>query len=183
MNFNEIWALLEPYILPIFEGGVISAIVALLAKSALNAVSQKWANKLDISNVADKVASKLVSSSLNVDLTSITEKQIKASVRLLEKSVVSEIASLKDTVAKQNETLCIVGELLANKTTTSAKKEQLIAYLSNGNGNVDPIVEVQEEAKETIAITLEPLPYDVDEEEQEVISTDETDSEEVISFG
>lgn len=139
---NEIWEQIAPYVMPvitvILSSGLGAALVRILAS--------KWFRKTDLNKIAEKFAEKLSGSSINVDLTAVTEKQL-----ALIKSELAE--GQKEECEKLNLVLKAINKILTeiSKSAKLSKQSQneLTTTLTQISTATQPI-----EEKEKIYIEL-----------------------------
>ncbi len=74
---NEVWNIIEPYILAILGALGGGSVVAVIARLICSRLIDKASKAYDHNSLATKVADKLAGKTLNIDVTAVTEKRLK----------------------------------------------------------------------------------------------------------
>lgn len=155
---NEIWNIIEPYILTVIGalggGSIIAVIARIICTRLINKASQVY----DVNKIADKVADKLGGKTIDVDITSIVEKRLK--------EISAELAAKVGTVAEETNSykhlLALIGEALTHlKMLTDDERAELVKAIKELDEEFVP------KEKEVIAtVKLEPITLDSKPAEQ-----------------
>lgn len=146
---NEIWNIVEPYILTIVAalggGSVIALIARMICKTLINKASEAY----DVNKIADKVADKLGGKTIDVDITSITEKRLEE----ISQKLVAQVVKVSDETNSYKKLLVLIGGALSHlKMLSAQEKEELVAAIHELDESFVP------KQKEIIAtVKLEPI--------------------------
>lgn len=154
MDINSIWAVIEPYITGIAgtaTGGLIVGIICRLLQGRLM-------RRLDVGDIADKVAKQLAGKTLNIDVTAITEKRLdKIDTKLNKKveAVTEQVSSFKLILA------LIGGALVHLKSLSNEERQALNEAIKALKEDYEP------PAPEQVAtVRLEPIIIEDEKEEK-----------------
>lgn len=155
MDINTIWAAIEPYITGIAgtaTGGLIVGIICRLLQG-------KLLRRLDVGDIADKVAGKLAGKTLNIDVTAVTERKLDKIAAKLDKKV----EAVTDQVAAYKLLLALIGGALVHlKSLSTEERQALQEAITALNADYAP------PAPEQVAtVKLEPIALEGKTEEEE----------------
>ena len=101
---NELWETIQPYVVAFAQTGLGTAIVYVICKLCVS----RWFRKNDMNSLVNGFASKLVGSTINVDLTAVAEKKLaEIETRLMETNapLVQSLEEVKHLVAMVGQAL------------------------------------------------------------------------------
>lgn len=156
---NEIWTIIEPYILTLVGALGGGSIIAVLASIVCKRIIRKASAAYDLNNFAAKVADKLCGKTIDIDISSIVDK------RLTE--IANELAEQVNIVAEETNSykriLALMGDALAHlKMLTDEERAALIAAVKKlDNEYIPPEKEI------VSTIKLEPIVTAQDQEKQD----------------
>ena len=146
---NEIWNIIEPYILTICGTLCGGSIIALLASFVCKRIIAKASSAYDLNAFASKVADKLGGKTFNVDITALVEDKLKEICKILYEKVddvADETNSYKFLLARMGEALTHL------KMLTDEERAELVKAVKELDSEYDP------PKKEVIAtVKLEPI--------------------------
>ena len=164
MTFEQFWAIVAPY----FQGFIGMTVAGIPVGTIIWAVVKKLVTKTvtkllantSAESISKEVAAQLTNSSINVDLTAVTEKQLSQ----IKVELTEEMANVAKVLDKhlQYQVLTLKA-LSASEVVSADTKEQIVNAVESAGEHA--------EKKSTISIELHPV-----KEENE-------DSETVLSFG
>lgn len=146
---NNIWNIVEPYILTII--GVIcgGSVVGIVARIICSRLIDKASTAYNLNEFAAKVADKLGGKTLNVDMTAIVEKKLREISDILS----AQVKAVADETNSYKHLLALIGEALAHlKMLTDEERTELIKAVQELDSEYKP------PEKEVIAtVKLEPI--------------------------
>lgn len=146
---NEVWGIVEPYILTIIGALGGGSIIAVIARIICTRLINKASSAYDLNALADKIADKLGGKTIDIDITSIVEKRLK--------EISSALAEKVGEVAKETNSykhlLALIGEALTHlKMLTDEERAKLVAAVQELDSEYKP------PEKEVIAtVRLDPI--------------------------
>ena len=146
---NNIWNILEPYILTIVGALGGGSIIAVIANIICNRIINKASAVYDVNAIAAKVADKLGGKTIEVDITSIVEKRLKEiSAKLAE-----QVGKVADETNSYKHLLALIGGALTHlKMLTAEEREELTHAINELDSSFVP------PEKEVVAtVKLEPI--------------------------
>lgn len=157
---NEIWTIIEPYILTVLGALGGGSVIAVLVNIVCKRLIAKAGAVYDVNNIATKVADKLGGKTIDIDITSVVEKRLAEIVKTLTEQV--------DVVAGETKSykrlLALIGEALTHlKMLTDDERAQLIAAVKELDSEF-----VAPEREVISTIKLEPITDLLVEEESTV---------------
>ena len=165
MTFEQFWELVAPY----FQGFIGMTVAGIPVGAIIWAVVKKLVTKsvtkllagTSAENISQEVAKQLANSSINVDLTAVTEKQL-AQIKV---ELTEEMANVAKVLDKhlQYQVLTLKA-LSASEVVSSDTKAQIVDAVESAGEKADG-------KKATISIELQPVKETAEE------------SETVLSFG
>lgn len=146
---NEIWNIVEPYILTIVGALGGGSIIAVIARIICGRLINKASASYDVNKIADKVADKLGGKTIDVDITSIVEKRLKEISDKLSK----EVGKVADETNSYKHLLALIGEALTHlKMLTDEERAELVKAVQELDAQFVP------HEKEVVAtVKLEPI--------------------------
>lgn len=164
MDINTIWAVVEPYITGIAgtaTGGLIVGIICRLLQG-------KLLRRLDVGDIADKVAGRLTGKTLNIDVTAVTEKRLDK----IEAKLSKKVEAIEEQTAAYKHLLALIGGAVAHfKALPEEEKHALQEAVTGLKGDYTP-----PPPEQVTTVKLEPITLDEDEEEKDTAG-------ELINFG
>lgn len=139
---NEIWEQISGYVMPVITAILSSGLGAALVRI----LAGKWFRKADLNKIAERFAEKLAGSSINVDLTAVTEKQLALIKTELTEGQKEEKEKLNLVLEAVNR---IITEISKSAKLSKQSQEELTATLEEISAATQPI-----EEKEQISIRL-----------------------------
>lgn len=146
---NEIWNIVEPYILTVVGALGGGSIIAVIARIICGRLINKASASYDVNKIADKVADKLGGKTIDVDITSIVEKRLKEISNELSK----EVGKVADETNSYKHLLALIGEALTHlKMLTDEERAELVKAVQELDAQFVP------PEKEVVAtVKLEPI--------------------------
>lgn len=140
---NELWETIQPYVVAFAQTGLGTAIVYVICKLCVS----RWFRKNDMNSLVNGFASKLVGSTINVDLTAVAEKKLaEIETRLMETN-----APLVQSLEQVKHLVAMVGQALSrSRTLTEEERAALVEAVGTVEEGLKPIVK-----EEPIVITLQ----------------------------
>jgi len=146
---NEVWNVVEPYLLTVVAALGGGSIIAVIARIICKGLIVKASEVYDVNKIAEKVADKLGGKTIDVDITSIVEKRLKEIAEVLSKKVAESV----DVTNSYKKLLTLIaGALTHLKMLTAEEREELIKAIGELDDSYVP------KEKEVIAtVKLEPI--------------------------
>lgn len=146
---NEIWNIVEPYILTIVGALGGGSIIAVIARIICGRLINKASASYDVGKIADKVADKLGGKTIDVDITSIVEKRLKE----ISDALSEEVGKVADETNSYKHILALIGEALTHlKMLSDEERAELVKAVQELDAQFVP------PKKEVIAtVKLEPI--------------------------
>lgn len=146
---NEIWTIVEPYVLSIL--GVLggSSIVAVIARMICVRLINKAGQVYDVNALAKKVADLLGGKTIDVDITTLTEKKLQEVCNELS----ARVGDVELSTNSYKHLLALIGAAISHlKMLSEEEREALAAAIKELDSQYEP------PKKEVIAtVKLEPL--------------------------
>lgn len=153
MDINSIWAVIEPYITGLAgtaTGGLIVGIICRLLQGRLM-------RRLDVSDIADKVAKQLAGKTLNIDVTAVTEKRLDK----IDKNLSKKVEEIQEKTEEYKHLLALMGGALVHlKALSEAEKTALTEAITALEHDYIP-----PEPEQITTVKLEPIVLESDTEE------------------
>lgn len=163
---NEIWNIVEPYILTI--GGALcgGSIIAVIARIICKRLIDKASAAYSLNKFATEVADKLGGKTLNIDVTAVTERRLKEIADMLS----SKVQIVADETNSYKRLLVLIGTALTHlKMLSDEERTALIEAIQELDSEYVP------PEKEVIAtVKLEPISLD---------EPSTQDNSETVNFG
>lgn len=146
---NNIWNIVEPYILTIIGALCGGSVIAVIARIICKRLIDKASAAYSLNEFATKVADKLGGKTLNIDVTAIVETRLKEISDILS----AQVKTVADETNSYKHLLALIGEALAHlKMLTDEERAELIAAVQELDSEYKP------PEKEVIAtVKLEPI--------------------------
>lgn len=146
---NEVWNIVEPYILTVLGALGGGSIIAVIARIVCKRIIDKAIEVYDLNNLATKVADKLGGKTIDIDITSIVEKRLKE----ISDKLAAEVGKVADETNSYKRLLALIGEALTHlKMLTDEERAELIKAVKELDADYKP------PEKEVIAtVKLEPI--------------------------
>lgn len=146
---NEIWNIVEPYILTIVGALGGGSIIAVIARIICGRLINKASASYDVNKIADKVADKLSGKTIDVDITSIVEKRLKE----ISDALSEEVSKVADETNSYKHILALIGEALTHlKMLSDEERAELVKAVRELDASFVP------PQREVIAtVKLEPI--------------------------
>lgn len=150
MDFNAIWAQVEPYVTWFLSTGVGGFLTYFLARL----LARKWFKANDVDNFISNVVTGLTGKTLDIDFTAYTERQLGEMQKALQATFEER---QKDMEEKTQEMIAVMKDLsgiyLRSKLITDEDRAKLQAHVDE-LPEAEP--QVEEPKKEPMKIVLEP---------------------------
>ena len=150
MDFNAIWAQVEPYVTWFLSTGVGGFLTYFLARL----LARKWFKANDVDNFISNVVTGLTGKTLDIDFTAYTERQLGEMQKALQATFEER---QKDMEKKTQEMIAVMKDLsgiyLRSKLITDEDRAKLQAPVDE-LPEAEP--QVEEPKKEPMKIVLEP---------------------------
>lgn len=150
MDFNAIWAQIEPYVTWFLSTGIGGFLTYLLARL----LARKWFKANDVDNFISNVVTGLTGKTLDIDFTAYTEKQLSEMQKALQSTFEER---QKDIEKKTQEMIAVMKDLsaiyLRSKIITDEDRAKLQAHVDE---LPEETPQVEEPRKEPMKIMLEP---------------------------
>lgn len=165
MTFEQFWGVIAPYaqgfVGMTIAGIPIGAILwAILKKLVTKTVTKLLANT-SAENLSKEIASKLANSSINVDLTAVTEKQLSA----IKVEVTEQLSAVAKTLdAYTANQVLMLKALSASEVVSDETRAEMIAVVDGAGQHAE------DAKKATISIALKPVEDEVKQETATVLS-------------
>lgn len=146
---NEVWNIIEPYILAVLGALGGGSIIAVIARFICKWLIDRASAAYDLNSFAAKVADKLGGKTIEVDISSLVEHRLKEiSDRISEK-----VGIVADETNSYKHLLALIGEALTHlKMLTDEERAALVDAVKELDGEYKP------REKEVIAtVKLEPI--------------------------
>lgn len=146
---NEIWQIVEPYILTVLGALGGGSIIAIIARILCGRLIGKTARIYDVNALADKVANKLGGKTIDVDITTLTESKLQEICNRLS----AQVCEVSRETNSYKHVLALIGAALTKlKMLTDDERAALIQAVKELDEQFVP------PEKEVIAtIKLEPI--------------------------
>lgn len=146
---NNIWNIVEPYILTIVGALCGGSVIAVIARIICKRLIDKASAAYSLNEFAAKVADKLGGKTLNVDVTAIVETRLKE----INDKLSAQVKAVADETNSYKHLLALIGEALAHlKMLTEEERAELIKAIQELDSEYKP------PEKEVIAtVKLEPI--------------------------
>jgi hypothetical protein len=105
MDMQQIWQAVEPYAMTVIGALGGGTVIYALARMLLGKLLNRFAQKYDTNDMANKVADKLAGKTLNVDVTAVAEKKLDK----IDKKLSKEVAQIHDETAAYKHLLALIG--------------------------------------------------------------------------
>ena len=139
---NELWETIQPYVIAFMQTGLGTAIVYLISKLCVS----RWFRKNDLNSLVNGFASKLVGSTINVDLTAVAEKKLTE----IESRLMEAYAPLVQSLEQVKHLVAMVGQALSrSRTLTEEERAALVEAVGEVEGDLQPV-----KKEEPMVITL-----------------------------
>lgn len=157
---NQIWNIIEPYVMTVIGALTGGSIIAVIAKIICNRIINKASTAYDINALAEKVAEMLAGKTINIDIASLVDGKLQK----IAKTLAKEVDKVADNLNSYTPLLVAIGKSLTRlKMLTDEEREALIkavqavdkSYIPPEDNIVatvklDPItIETEPENKET----------------------------------
>lgn len=150
MDFNEIWAQIEPYVTWFLSTGIGGFLTYFLARL----LARKWFKTNDVDNFISNVVTGLTGKTLDIDFTAYTAKQLTEMQKALQSTFEER---QKDIETKTQEMIEVMKDLstiyLRSKLITDEDRAKLQAHT---DALPETTVQTKAPGKEPMKIVLEP---------------------------
>lgn len=149
MNMQQIWQAVEPYAMTVIGALGGGTVIYALARMLLGKLLNRFAQKYDTNDMANKVADKLAGKTLNVDVTAVAEKKLDK----IDKKLSKEIAQIHDETAAYKHLLALIGGAMTKlKAITPDERTALTEAITALESDYTPPMPA-----EIVTIKLEPI--------------------------
>lgn len=149
MDINQIWAVVEPYVMAVVGALGGGTVIYALARVLLGRLLNKFSAKYDVADMANKVADKLAGKSMNIDVTTVTEKKLDK----IDKKLRKEVEKIHDETAAYKHLLALIGGAMAKlKALTPEERNALSEAITALEHDYIP-----PEPEEILTVKLEPI--------------------------
>ena len=121
MDFNAIWAQIEPYVTWFLSTGIGGFITYLLARL----LARKWFKANDVDNFISNVVNGISGKTMNLDITAYTTKQLAAMEAALKNSVMAEQQAVKEQMDSICKVLIDLSEIYQKRMITQEDQDRL----------------------------------------------------------
>ena len=146
---NEIWNIVEPYIMTIVGALGGGSIIAVIARIICGKIINKASSAYDLNALADKIADKLGGKTIDIDISSIVEKRLQEICTLLS----DKVATVATETNSYKHVLALIGEALTHlKMLSDEERAELVKAVQELDEQFVP------KEKDVIAtVKLEPI--------------------------
>lgn len=172
MEINAIWTVAEPYVMAIVGALGGGTVIYALARALLGKWLKSFAAKYDTDDMTNKLAQKLASKTLNIDMTAFAEKKLDK----IETKLHKQVREIREETAAQRHILAQIGKAVAHfKSLTDEERNALQEAVKALDANYTPPA-----PEEILTVKLEPIPVAAPAPEEEA---DAQESAALINFG
>ncbi len=159
---NEIWNIVEPYIMAIIGALGGGSIIAVIARIICGRIINKASQAYDVNAIADKVANKLGGKTIDIDITSIVEKRLKE----ISAALADQVGKVAEETNSYKHLLALIGEALTHlKMLTDDERADLTDAVKELDSSFKPI------EKEVIStVRLEPIELSTEPTDEEMVN-------------
>lgn len=163
---NEIWNIIEPYILTIVGALGGGSIIAAIARIICGRIINKASSAYDLNALANTIADKLGGKTIDIDITSVVENRLKEIADMLS----NKVQIVADETNSYKRLLVFIGTALTHlKMLSDEERAALTAAIQELDSKYVP------PEKEVIAtVKLEPISLD---------EPSAQDNSETVNFG
>lgn len=152
---NEVWNILEPYIMTVIGALTGGSIIAVIAKIICNRIIKKASMAYDINSLVSKIADKLAGKTINIDIASLVDDKLQK----IAKTLAKEVDKVADNLNAYTPLLVAIGKSLARlKMLTDEEREALIKAVQAIDKSYIP-------PEENIVATVKLDPINIEPEE------------------
>lgn len=121
MDFNAIWAQIEPYVTWFLSTGVGGFLTYFLARL----LARKWFKANDVDNFISNVVNGISGKTMNLDITAYTTKQLAAMEATLKNSVMAEQQAVREQMNNICKVLIDLSEIYQKRMITQEDQDRL----------------------------------------------------------
>lgn len=107
---NEIWTMIEPYVMGVLGTLGGGTIIYILARVLIGKLINKASKAYDVSQLADAVTDKLAGKTINIDVTAVTERKLEK----INKGLSDKVQSITAELNAQKLLLARIGDAVAH---------------------------------------------------------------------
>ncbi len=149
MNMQQIWQAVEPYAMTVIGALGGGTVIYALARMLLGKLLNRFAQKYDTNDMANKVADKLAGKTLNVDVTAVAEKKLDK----IDEKLSKEVAQIHDETAAYKHLLALIGGAMSKlKAITPDERTALTEAITALERDYTPPTPA-----EIVTVKLEPI--------------------------
>lgn len=155
---NEVWNMVEPYILTLVGALGGGSIIGIIARIICSRIINKASAAYDMNALTSKIADKLGGKTIDIDISSVVEKRLSE----IAAALAAQVGKVAEETNSYKHLLALIGEALTHlKMLTDSERAELIKAVQELDGEYKP------PEKELVAtIKLEPITLERAEEEQ-----------------
>ena len=156
---NEIWNIIEPYIMTVIGALTGGSIIAVIAKIICNRIIKKASTAYDINSLAEKVAEMLAGKTINIDIASLVDGKLQK----IAKTLAKEVDKVADNLNSYTPLLVAIGKALTRlKMLTDEEREALIKAVKTVDKSYIP-----PEDNIVATVKLDPITIETEPENKE----------------